>query len=121
MLANLNKIGKFEGTSPVVISALERLDFHNNDIYLGLRNQSASFQKHFVPLRVPFTNCAGTKCDAFFVNGRPMRNNAHVFYKKLESGHSTKSFLISYEILSILVLKVSFLNAGLSANYQCGR
>ena len=30
------------------------------------------------------------------------------FYKKLGSGHSTKSFLISHEILSILVLK--FLN-----------
>ena len=29
------------------------------------------------------------------------------FYKKLGSGHSTKSFLISHEILSILVLKVS--------------
>ena len=28
-------------------------------------------------------------------------------YKKLVSGHSTKSFLISHEILSILVLKVS--------------
>ena len=31
----------------------------------------------------------------------------HVFYKKLGSGHSTKSFLISHEILSTLVLKVS--------------
>ena len=29
------------------------------------------------------------------------------FYKKLGSGHSTKSFLIQQEILSILVLKVS--------------
>ena len=29
------------------------------------------------------------------------------FYKKLGSGHSSKSFLISYEIFSILVLKVS--------------
>ena len=29
------------------------------------------------------------------------------FYKKLGSGHSTKSFLISHEILFILVLKVS--------------
>ena len=29
------------------------------------------------------------------------------FYKKLGSGHRTKSFLISHEILSILVLKVS--------------
>ena len=29
-----------------------------------------------------------------------------VFYKKLGSGHSTKSFLILHEILSILVLKV---------------
>ena len=28
------------------------------------------------------------------------------FYKKLGSGHSTKSFLIPQEILSILVLKV---------------
>ena len=28
-------------------------------------------------------------------------------YKKLGSGHSTKSFLISHEILSILVLQVS--------------
>ena len=41
-----------------------------------------------------------------------------VFYKKLGSGHSTKSFLISHEILFILVLKVSqlvndFLNAKL--------
>ena len=27
----------------------------------------------------------------------------HVFYKKLGSGHSTKSFLISHEILSVLV------------------
>ena len=40
-------------------------------------------------------------------------------YKKPGSGHSTKSFLISFEILSILVLNVSllvsyFLNAGLS-------
>ena len=31
---------------------------------------------------------------------------AHVFYKKLGSGH-TKSFLVSHEILSILILKVS--------------
>ena len=32
----------------------------------------------------------------------------HVFlYKKLGSGHSTKSFLIQHEILSIIVLKVS--------------
>ena len=30
-------------------------------------------------------------------------------YKKLGSGHSTKSFLISHEISSILVLKVGFL------------
>ena len=30
-----------------------------------------------------------------------------LFYKKLGSGHSTISFLISHEILSILVLKVS--------------
>ena len=30
-----------------------------------------------------------------------------LFYEKLGSGHSTKSSLISYEILSILVLKVS--------------
>ena len=29
------------------------------------------------------------------------------FYKKLGSGHSTKSFLNSHEILSILVLKFS--------------
>ena len=29
------------------------------------------------------------------------------FYKKLGSGHSTKSFLISHEILSILVQNVS--------------
>ena len=41
------------------------------------------------------------------------------FYKKLGSGHSTKSFLSSHEILSILVLKVSelvsyFLNAELA-------
>ena len=34
----------------------------------------------------------------------------HVFfYKKLGSGHRTKSFLISHEILSILVLTVSYL------------
>ena len=44
----------------------------------------------------------------------------HVFfYKKLGSGHSTKIFLISHEILSILVPKVSqmvshFLKAELS-------
>ena len=31
------------------------------------------------------------------------------FYKKLGSGHSTKSFFIQFEILSILVLKVSLL------------
>ena len=32
----------------------------------------------------------------------------HVFFhKKLGSGHSTKSFLIQHEILSIVVLKVS--------------
>ena len=31
----------------------------------------------------------------------------YTFYKKLGSGHGTKSFLISHEILSILVLKVS--------------
>ena len=35
--------------------------------------------------------------------------SVHIFYKKLGSGHSIKSFLISHEILSILVLK-SFLN-----------
>ena len=29
------------------------------------------------------------------------------FYKKLGSGHRTRSFLTSHEILSILVLKVS--------------
>ena len=29
------------------------------------------------------------------------------FYKKLGSGHSTKSFSISHEILAILVLEVS--------------
>ena len=34
-------------------------------------------------------------------------SSTRFFYKKLGSGHSTKSFLISYEILSILVLKVS--------------
>ena len=34
-------------------------------------------------------------------------NGVQAFYKKLGSGHSTRSFLISHEILSILVLKVS--------------
>ena len=33
--------------------------------------------------------------------------HVHVFYKKLGSGHSTKSFLILNEMLSIIVLKVS--------------
>ena len=48
------------------------------------------------------------------------RNSVYTsFYKKLRSGHRTKSVLISHEILSILVLKVSrlvsyFLNAELS-------
>ena len=32
---------------------------------------------------------------------------ARFFFKKLGSGHRTKSFLILHEILSILVLKVS--------------
>ena len=34
-------------------------------------------------------------------------SDTRFFYKKLGSGHRTKSFLISHEILSILVLKVS--------------
>ena len=33
--------------------------------------------------------------------------STRLFYKKLGSDHSTKSFLISHEILSILVPKVS--------------
>ena len=42
------------------------------------------------------------------LNGITLDFLLHVFfYKKLGSGHSTKSFLISHEILSILVLKVS--------------
>ena len=40
-------------------------------------------------------------------NWRPVNLITRFFYKKLGSGHSTKSFLISHEILSILVLKVS--------------
>ena len=45
---------------------------------------------------------------AFEIFTSEMALSMHVcFYKKLGSGHSTKSFLISHEILSILVLKVS--------------
>ena len=37
----------------------------------------------------------------------PLECTRFFYYKKLGSGHRTKSFLISHEILSILVLKVS--------------
>ena len=44
----------------------------------------------------------------FSIGGALSSISFHVFlYKKLESGHSTKSFLISQEVLSILELKVS--------------
>ena len=55
-----------------------------------------------------------------FLSAKNVMKFQHTFfYKKLGSGHSTKSFLISHEILSILVLKVSllvsyFLNAELA-------
>ena len=35
------------------------------------------------------------------------KRNTGFFYKKLGSGHSTKSFVIEHEMLSILVLKAS--------------
>ena len=41
------------------------------------------------------------------VNYTALLDYTRFFYKKLGSGHSTESFLISHEILSILVLKVS--------------
>ena len=47
------------------------------------------------------------KLGQFFHNKILKFGSLHVFYKKLGSGHSTKSFFISHEILSILVLKVS--------------
>ena len=44
----------------------------------------------------------------FFWQAYPSWSKNYAFlYKKLGSGHSTKSFLISHEILSILVLKVA--------------
>ena len=41
------------------------------------------------------------------------------FYRKLGSGHSTNSFLISKEILSIVVLKVSSLVSLLTPRQIC--
>ena len=38
---------------------------------------------------------------------RELKTYYAFFYKKLGCGHGTKSFLISHDILSILVLKVS--------------
>ena len=49
-------------------------------------------QKHFI---------AAHSCEYICV----LFESTHVFYKKLGSGHSTKSFLINHDILSILVLK----------------
>ena len=45
-----------------------------------------------------------------------MYASINFFYKKLGSGHSTKSFVISHEILSILVLKVISVVANTAAD-----
>ena len=89
-------------------------------MFYGTREPGPNLAKTRKPVSkiAKIQNCtAEQKSSIFFSNFRSSQsfdicfsisvNYTFYFYKKLGSGHSTKSFLISHEILSILVLKVS--------------
>ena len=63
------------------------------------------FRPQILLTRVPFLDKFSFKMGGF---SRNKHNNVYTFfYETLGSGRRSKSFLISHEILSILVLKVS--------------